>query len=494
MTYFDTTHLSHLVNDPNPETETDIEILQLRYDKQNDTTIVDLQSHIGDGEILSVGEEDQPKSKLVDDSESIEGQTSLQILFLKSRLDQHGCTTGRLRVTPQALDAICTKIHVSTAFLDGVLRPSIWAKQSGASYHRYDFHGNVEAIDTFYHYFYDWEKGPLHVCASYNVKNGNISYFIIDCPPVIKEKIEDRAKNSKDTLLFRPFAIDFLLAKECALWRQVMINKNWLKMYEWHEESPNRMDAPLKPIVDEPSNLKSLHHLSRTWNMFYADLGDLSDRLDVLISACHKLQVLGIPHAVAAAEGFQFLKDRNELRKRWVASFSDRTKLIMNFVFSAANSRNAVTNLSIAGLTKDIAQDTAQDNSSMITIATMTMLFLPGTFVSALFSMVFFNSGTQFDKSWMWLYFAITVPLTGIVFGFYMYWVSKKRARAAAARSPDVSTAQPNARDSPHQQLSLRTFSGMNGHPPPLKGSASAGPPNLDIEMGIMQRLQQEEV
>ena len=47
----------------------------------------------------------------------------------------------------------------------------------------------------------------------------------------------------------------------------------------------------------------------------------------------------------------------------------------MNFVFSLAaqkssetNTRNAGTNLDIARLTKDIADETAKDNSSMITL------------------------------------------------------------------------------------------------------------------------------
>lgn len=68
-----------------------------------------------------------------------------------------------------------------------------------------------------------------------------------------------------------------------------------------------------------------------------------------------------------------------------------------------------------------------------IRIATMTMLFLPGTFISAVFSMVFFNfsnGGSSFDVSpWVWLYPAVTVPLTGLVFGWYQYWSRRREMK-----------------------------------------------------------------
>jgi len=48
------------------------------------------------------------------------------------------------------------------AFWDAVLVPSIWSKQSGASFHQYDDRG-LEFIKKFYHYFNEWDKEPLHV-------------------------------------------------------------------------------------------------------------------------------------------------------------------------------------------------------------------------------------------------------------------------------------------------------------------------------------------
>jgi hypothetical protein len=51
-------------------------------------------------------------------------------------------------------------------------------------------------------------------------------------------------------------------------------------------------------------------------------------------------------------------------------------------LFHRANQEENRTNTRIANLTAKIAQRTQRDSGSMITIAAVTMFFLPGTFVS----------------------------------------------------------------------------------------------------------------
>jgi hypothetical protein len=93
--------------------------------------------------------------------------------------------------------------------------------------------------------------------------------------------------------------------------------------------------------------------------MIFQDLGDLEERLDFLMDTAKKLNDAGL-ETKSATESFKFFRDRNHLRQRWVSSFGDRTRLIINFVFSESN-------LTIAGTTNIIAKETKQDNSSMIT-------------------------------------------------------------------------------------------------------------------------------
>jgi hypothetical protein len=164
-----------------------------------------------------------------------------------------------------------------------------------------------------------------------------------------------------------------------------------LMMVLQHDLSGNKMDAPIRAKVLNPDNLQNLHTLSRTWNMLYEDLGDLEERLDFLIETSKKLNSLHVKNTTSAAEAFAFLLARNKVRRRWVTSFGERTKLISQFVFSFAaqkvnqatldnaeeNKRNTKTNLEIQRQTTKIANETAKDNSSMMTYALHARVNLP---------------------------------------------------------------------------------------------------------------------
>lgn len=70
----------------------------------------------------------------------------------------------------------------------------------------------------------------------------------------------------------------------------------------------------------------------------------------------------------------------------------------------------------------------------MKTIAALTMVFLPGTFVASIFSMPMLE-----DAEWS-LYVAIAVPLTVIVVGCWWLWLSGSRllGRLTRRRVKDV--------------------------------------------------------
>lgn len=185
------------------------------------------------------------------------------------------------------------------------------------------------------------------------------------------------------------------------------------------------MDPPLNRHINAIDSLQTLHQLSRTWNMIYEDLGDLEERLDFLISTSGKFSAAGL-RMRTVTEHLEFLKGRNHLRRRWVTSFGERTKLIINFVFSLANQENSRANVKIAVTSGIIARETQRDNSSMMTIATMTMLFLPGAFVAAVFQV----------SNNLWKFFAITIPATILVLFVYQVWRRTREARLVSS-GPD---------------------------------------------------------
>lgn len=118
--------------------------------------------------------------------------------------------------------------------------------------------------------------------------------------------------------------------------------------------------------------------------------------------------------------------------------------------------REARLNLEIAGEQRRIAHASKRDSTAMKTISLMGALFLPGTYLASVFSMTFFNfqSGwsplspshkytivhtyTMYQigadpviSNWLWVYFIITVPLTIIIVGSWIWYDRRKEARYA---------------------------------------------------------------
>ncbi|KAJ3567048.1 hypothetical protein NPX13_g6906 [Xylaria arbuscula] len=107
-------------------------------------------------------------------------------------------------------------------------------------------------------------------------------------------------------------------------------------------------------------------------------------------------------------------------------------------VYCLIASQDQVSNMSIAGASRDIALMTARDGATMRVIAAVTILFLPATFVATLFSTSFFNfqdtSGPRVS-GWVWIYVLVTVILTVAVQSVWAI-ISKRKARKIAQNMP----------------------------------------------------------
>jgi Mg2+ and Co2+ transporter CorA len=77
-----------------------------------------------------------------------------------------------------------------------------------------------------------------------------------------------------------------------------------------------------------------------------------------------------------------------------------------------------------------ISKAAQSDGAAMKAVAVVTLLFLPSTFVSTIFSMTFFSfspdsdghSGTWAVSDEIWLYWLFTVPLTILAMGSWIWW------------------------------------------------------------------------
>jgi len=125
---------------------------------------------------------------------------------------------------------------------------------------------------------------------------------------------------------------------------------------------------PLDHITHIAEETEDLHALLRSWHMVSEDLVDFEERLDFLIQTTKTYQKAPqdpMYHAVAVK--LSYLRSRNQIWKRLVHNYKERTKIILDLHFSIASRTNNETNLRIASSTGKIAEETRWDSSAMIT-------------------------------------------------------------------------------------------------------------------------------
>ncbi|KAL4990927.1 hypothetical protein BDW68DRAFT_23322 [Aspergillus falconensis] len=101
---------------------------------------------------------------------------------------------------------------------------------------------------------------------------------------------------------------------------------------------------------------------------------------------------------------------------------------VQNEIALAYNTVNAQQ----LGEARSLLQESRSDGKHISwMVGFLSIVFLPGTFVSGFFSMTFFDTETR--GAWwhntpnVWLYFAITIPLT--VTGLVTFWLRRRRVR-----------------------------------------------------------------
>ena len=109
----------------------------------------------------------------------------------------------------------------------------------------------------------------------------------------------------------------------------------------------------------------------------------------------------------------------------------------------------------LARIQTAIANTTKEDSYAMRTIAVMSILFLPGTFVSSFFSMDMFDwqapKGASVVSFRFWIYWAVTAPLTVVVVSIWFLWLRTHKKHEVEGRKDSTPA------DSPSEPISERT-------------------------------------
>ncbi|KAL8871664.1 MAG: hypothetical protein Q9174_002554 [Haloplaca sp. 1 TL-2023] len=130
----------------------------------------------------------------------------------------------------------------------------------------------------------------------------------------------------------------------------------------------------------------------------------------------------GIASSLASSGSFS----RETLEQ--VKTLRNRIRIQLSVVANFIAQNDSRTNIAVAEASRRIAFETKRDSDAMKTIAALTMVFLPATFVATLFGMVFFTTdgsspaGFRVNSYW-WMYLAATIPLTLLTVGTWLGWL-----------------------------------------------------------------------
>jgi hypothetical protein len=111
----------------------------------------------------------------------------------------------------------------------------------------------------------------------------------------------------------------------------------------------------------------------------------------------------------------------------------------------------------LARIQTTIANTTKEDSYAMRTIAIMSIIFLPGTFVSSFFSMDMFDwqapKGASVVSFRFWIYWAVTAPLTVVVVSVWFLWLRTHKKHEVDGQNDStlaVSSSNPIVKPDPN--------------------------------------------
>ncbi|KAK7724638.1 hypothetical protein SLS63_008618 [Diaporthe eres] len=175
--------------------------------------------------------------------------------------------------------------------------------------------------------------------------------------------------------------------------------------------------------------LRILHKIAIKWHTIRKDLSDVEEHIAHLRAiaegtAFTAKELTGMLKSPDAVDALKALESTCRFWSRWVTTYLERTNIRINLMHHLA-AQNTST------LATDVALQTQRDSVSMFTLAMVTAVFLPGTFVCSVLSTTFFSyDGNVFAiSSWWWILPLTAAPLTGLVMFLWFWWFRQRLSR-----------------------------------------------------------------
>ncbi|KAI0893443.1 hypothetical protein F4806DRAFT_475765 [Annulohypoxylon nitens] len=363
-----------------------------------------------------------------------EAKPKLRIMF--STITPSSMTTFGVQLSTSKgfIMQLFSTLEVCPQFCAAILgEPDYWAPLAVRSRDKTGIVFRVEYMYQHPRYTIHTRQQPCSVWFAYNIQDSTTTYI------VSHGKDEDWVTRAKDRLshcfgqplnepMFAsaeghdPFLFHSILCHESLCGAKIPITQLRHKLYdvldivgEYSKEPFDR--SSLKDMTEQ------LHKISQDADslLVSAEMGSMVANHSENSRTVLK-EELGASIAFAnsnVGDALVYLVESLEAQKRWISSYQSRKDIAMNLVFNLVTQQDSETST-------DIARDTKEDSASMRVIAVLTMIFLPATAVSGFFGMDFFSISAEGDfvtSKMVWLFIAVTMPLTILIFVLWIFWV-----------------------------------------------------------------------
>lgn len=265
---------------------------------------------------------------------------------------------------------------------------------------------------------YNWRK--LNIFTIWHRTTRRTTVLVFDPPPSIVDTLPRLLlDNTSDVDARDPFWMYIPLVDEVIRLQHPAV---WgiRNLVRTTEESRSSGDRPTP-------DYRRLHDLARHAIHVSETLELATNTIDAILA--HHGRVVSLLAAGAdlqgtgASVGNRLLFYRDMLRSLSLRSASNRNRL-QNEIGLAFNTVAQYD----ARISLDIGRAAQADGAAMRTIAFVTLVFLPATFVCAIFSMSFFDydasSGSWLVSPDFWRYWAVAVPVTVCTATLWLAWTS----------------------------------------------------------------------
>ncbi|KAF2640319.1 hypothetical protein P280DRAFT_360775, partial [Massarina eburnea CBS 473.64] len=314
--------------------------------------------------------------------------------------------------------ALLHKFQISPQYLSLLLgEPDYWAPGDFASFnaqgslYRAEFfcqqpRWNIHKRDT-----------PWCVYMTHIVPTETTTYVVV-CSrmqarnEVVRERLTDMFRPRKgvsqlsNLLLPDPFMLHLVITHEALLDAKSVITEMRYTLYDALDnvDAYSKQPATHRAKDDLERLTLQLHVVSQDIDSMAAG-ADMAGMILRRIADAHQRYATSVQKdekkdaLTKTIDAINYLSTSMESQMRWLNSYKSRRDIAMNLVFNLVTQQDAATSTTIA-------REAKADGTSMKIIAALTMVFLPGTYLSSVFGMA------SLENAHWWLYVALMLPLT----------------------------------------------------------------------------------